>query len=483
MGLAGADLRRTAADEESRIMKTMVLTPTLAIMVMLASPAAKADLYAAEAAADADDFVRAFELFRELAELGHARAQEYLAVMYVNGEGVKRDNVLGYAWAAIVKEQGGGEAAAGIIAQLDPHLNAAARDRVAELKARFGKAALQERLLPKPYVPEVAGRRYCAMRVAVDPNTFYPRDAKLRGISGSVIVDTTVAPDGRARNVRVWNSLPARVFDNAGRRVALSNVYRPPIENGVAVPCRIRFKVVFGIRDAGSKDASAEQQKVLSEVRTRAQAGDPNSQVTYGLALEMHVGMGIGNELPMDWFVKAAQGGVPTAQYLVGRHLLAAADGGAEPDDRKGIRWLQMAADAGQVDAQTLLATHLLRKDSVNSAGKAQDLLDKAAASGHRDAMFNLAGLLATGPDAARRDPRRALALLEQVKDEFDFDPAFFEVSAAAHAMLGDFTQAQADQKSAVRRAQKFGWNPKDQLARLESYAASKTWTGNLFAF
>ena len=47
--------------------------------------------------------------------------------MYVNGEGVKRDNVLGYAWAAIAKESGGGAAAAGILAQLEPHLNAAAR--------------------------------------------------------------------------------------------------------------------------------------------------------------------------------------------------------------------------------------------------------------------------------------------------------------------------------------------------------------------
>ena len=53
--------------------------------------------------------------------------------MYVNGEGVKRDNVLGYAWAAIAQENGGGEAAAGIIAQLEPHLNAAARGRVAEV--------------------------------------------------------------------------------------------------------------------------------------------------------------------------------------------------------------------------------------------------------------------------------------------------------------------------------------------------------------
>src|SRR5688572_482446 len=135
-----------------------------ASLAMVGSPEAEADLHAAQAAADAKDFARAFELFRELAELGHPGAQENLAVMYVNGEGVKRDNVLGYAWAAIAKEGGGGAAAAGILAQLEPHLNAAARSRVAEVQARFGKAALQERLLPKPYVPGTVGKRPCGMR-------------------------------------------------------------------------------------------------------------------------------------------------------------------------------------------------------------------------------------------------------------------------------------------------------------------------------
>ena len=106
--------------------------------------------------------------------------------MYVNGEGVKRDNVLGYAWAAIAKEGGGGEAAAGIIAQLEPHLNAAARSRVAEVQARFGKAALQERLLPKPYDPAAKSKRVCTVRVPANPDAFYPRDAKRQGISGSV---------------------------------------------------------------------------------------------------------------------------------------------------------------------------------------------------------------------------------------------------------------------------------------------------------
>jgi uncharacterized protein len=449
------------------------------------SGAARADLYAAATAAENKDLARAFELYRELAELGHAESQEMIAAMYVNGEGVKRDNVLGYAWAALAKENGGGETAKSIIGQLEPHLNAAARARVAELQDRFGKAALQERLLPKTYAPGTVGKRRCSMRSAADPDAFFPLDLKRRGVSGSVLVEAAVAPDGRARNVRALYSLPVGAFDEAGRRVALSNVYTPPVENGVALACTIRFKVNFSIRNEdGSVAAHAEQLKNLAELRAKANAGDPQSQFTYGLMLEMlRSDLNVDKERPTEWYLKAAQAGIPSAQYLVGRQVLSAAEAGLEADDSKALTWLQMAADAGQADAQTLLASYLMRKNFGDSAGKAQDLLDKAAASGHRDGRFYLAGLLAAGPDAARRDPRRSLELLEQVKGELDFDPTFFEVRAAAHAELGNFSQAQKDQKTALQMARKLGWDAGNQQSRLDSYSASKAWTGNLFAY
>src|SRR6185295_14256446 len=94
---------------------------TLLIGAILAPIPAWADLYSAMAAAEKQDYAGAFEQFRELAEMGHPVAQENLAVMYVNGEGVKRDNVLGYAWAAISLENGGGDGAKSIVAQLEPH--------------------------------------------------------------------------------------------------------------------------------------------------------------------------------------------------------------------------------------------------------------------------------------------------------------------------------------------------------------------------
>ena len=462
----------------------------LALLTFLMPVTSRADLYSASAAAEKKDFVRAFELYRELAEIGHSEAQENLAVMYVSGEGVKRDNVLGYAWAAIALENGGGEAAKGIVAQLEPHLNPAARSRIAEVQSQFGKAALQERLLPTlptspmPIRPGAPDSHLCQMRSPANPDTYYPYDAKIQMISGTVMVEATVAPDGRARNARVWYSLPAKVFDESGRRVAMNNVYTPPRENGVPVACTIRFKVRFRVTYASGGGGDDEQKKVLADVRAKAESGDPRSQLTYGLLLEMRDDMNTKAEYTIAWFLKAAQGGVPSAQYLVGMHTLAssALAGQGKPD--KGLTWLQMAANSGQSDAQVALANYLLRnKPDADTFAKALELLEKAAATDNRDGKYFLAALLATGEDAARRNPKRALELIATMKDEFEFDPTFFEIRAAAEAMLGEFEAAQKNQKAAIRQARKHGWNIDDQQARLASYEASKTWSGNLFAY
>jgi TonB family protein len=456
----------------------------LGLLTILMPVISRADLYSASAAAEKKDFARAFELYGELAQIGLPEAQENLAVMYVNGEGVKRDNVLGYAWAAIALENGGGEAAKGIVAQLEPHLTTAARSRVAEVQARFGKASLEERLLPKVYVPGMHAGKQCEMRVPANPDTYYPYDAKIQMVSGTVMVEATVAPDGRARNARVWYSLPAKVFDEAGRRVAMNNIYTPPRENGVPVTCTMRFKVRFRVTYGNGGGGDDEQKKVLADVRTKAESGDPRSQLTYGLLLDMRDDMNVSHERPLSWFLKSAQAGVATAQYLVGMNCLAAAPWAGENESTKGLAWLQMAVDAGQIDAQVAMANYLLRSQpGADSFSKALGLVEKAAASDSRDGKYYLAALLATGEDAARRDPKRALELISTMKDEFEFDPTFYEIRAAAEAMLGDFEAAQKDQKTAVSRARKYGWNLADQQARLASYQASKPWTGNLFAY
>src|SRR5262245_21958637 len=94
---------------------------TLACIAMVLAAPVRADVYDACRAYGQKDFPRAFEKFRELAELGQVESQEFLVDMYVRGEGTERNNVLAYAWAKIAKENGSKNAHL-VIDQLEPHL-------------------------------------------------------------------------------------------------------------------------------------------------------------------------------------------------------------------------------------------------------------------------------------------------------------------------------------------------------------------------
>jgi len=157
------------------------------VIALILSAAAQADLAAAQKAYAAKDFATAFELYREIAELGNVAAQENIAAMYVDGEGVRRNNTIGFAWALIARENGGSAAMQNIIQQLQPHLDDAARARVKEITDLYGKAALENRLLPAPRrAPAKPSPDGCAMTRPVDPHEYYPPEAASAKISGSV---------------------------------------------------------------------------------------------------------------------------------------------------------------------------------------------------------------------------------------------------------------------------------------------------------
>ena len=459
-------------------MRRIIGWRALLLCVVLAPLPASADLYQAAAAVEKQDLARAFELYRELAEMGQPVAQENLAVMYVNGEGVKRDNVLGYAWAVMAVENGSGDVAKGIVEQLTPYLNDAARARVAELQAKFGKEALEKTLLPlrrnpadHPELPE------CRIVQVANPDHYYPNDARQRGVMGDTLVELLIFGDGHAHDPRSSHSYPPDVFSAAGRNVSLHNRATPKLVNGVAVPCSIKIKVKFSIRTADwftTKDELIDQ---IAPIREKANRGDPIAQLAYAIVIENRSDLAGKDDLPLWWYLKAAQAGIPAAQQIVGVQLLPA-------EEAKGLFWLNKAAAAGNPEAQLGLANYYMRKlpDSAALAA-AVDWFRKAVEGGSRDARFYFAALLATGPDAALRDPTRALDLIEQAKSDYGTNPIWFEIRAAAWAMSGDFVKAQKEQDAAVRAAKKLGWNTAPQQGRLADYIAKKSWSGDLFAF
>ena len=466
--------------------KHLIWVALAALTGLAGVPDARADLYQAAAALESRDLPRAFSLYRELAELGHAGAQENLAIMYVNGEGVARDNILGYAWAKLSIENGGGEAAKAIVSQLEPLLKDSSRARAEQLRAQFGRDALLKQILPvekpTPGIPATpSGEKACTMVAPANPDDYYPPEAKRLGVSGSVLVQALVQPDGSARNPRVWYSYPIGAFDAPGRAVALASHYSAKTENGVRVPCSLLFKVKFRMK-GGGPSVEDTNRKAVAEFKAKAMAGDPEAQIAYGVVLSMLTEFNKDNENPDAWFVKAAQAGIPAAQYLVGMRLLH--DGWYLRDEAKGRFWLERAANSGSSDAQMVLASYLLRADA-DAATRSQgfDWMQRAAGTRNYEAKFLFASLLVSWPDASRRDPGRALELLKDAKISFDYDPAYFEIRAAALAAQGDFKAAKSAQENAVRRARNLKWETTRQQARLDAYSRGQPGEGELIPF
>ena len=259
------------------------------------------------------------------------------------------------------------------------------------------------------------------MKASADPDVYYPTEARRQGISGEVLVEARVAADGSVRLPRARYSVPTDIFEEPGRAVALHSKFTPAMENGVFVPCTMRFKVKFSIKGSNLDKPGAAALRVVEEFRDKALKGDPNSQLTYGLISSMRPEFRSSLEGDTWWFMKAAQAGVPAAQYLVGAQL---ADNGNPQDHPKGIRWLEMGAKGGSGGAMTVLASYLLAAGrSTESHAQGFEWLQRATATSHREGKFLFAALLVSWPDDTRRDPKRALALIDEVGEAFDYDP------------------------------------------------------------
>jgi uncharacterized protein len=446
---------------------------------LMSAAVAHADLSGAQKAYAARDFPLAFQLFQEIAQLGNLTGQENVAAMYVDGEGVARDNVLGFAWATIARENGGNAATQNIIDQLQPHLDDKARARIKAVTDQFGKAALAERLLPAKVETQIPPPgENCRMTKPANPDDSYPDEAKRQGISGTVYVTANIGADGRAHHPYVMYSVPEKVLDDAARMNAFATEFAPKRINGAVVPCRFRYLVKY--RGFGSAPAAA-MDDALIKMRKFAEAGDPLGQVMYALLLMDRPNSMSSGDSQWNWFLKAAQAGVPFAQYVIGVGLAAEGSTLPETEQVKGFAWLKLAAAAGQPDAKYALANYTL----IHEADGKQDpvvfaWLEDAVKAGHRDATLTLAALLAVGPDTSRRDPARAIALLQSSKWNYGFDPTAQEIIAAAHAQASRFDEATKAQKAALKLAKGYGWDVAPLEERLSRYQSGTAWTGNL---
>ena len=249
----------------------------------------------------------------------------------------------------------------------------------------------------------------CSMRAPADPDYFYPDEAKRKMISGTVLVEATVAPDGRARNPRVWYSLPADVFDEAGRRVAIAQPLRAARENGVAVACTIRFKVRFTIAAADRAAATtAKQKKVLAEAQDKG--GGSEIQLATDVWARARNAPGLERRTRRSLDRLVAQGGAGRPSGGAVSRRCASTLFRPRESQRRAFSGCRLAADAGQADAQASLANYLLRNSPMRRrSAKRRTCSRRRRQSGNRDGKFLSRGVAGHRAGCRRRDPKRAL--------------------------------------------------------------------------
>lgn len=456
---------------------------------------AHADLYAASRDYKKGEYARAFHEFLALARLGQPLAQFDVAYMYAQGQGTRQSAIHAYAWAKLAAQNGQARAVT-LARQLRPTLALAPGSRrVARwITAPYTPAALARRLLPQSHLSPAARRAYRAKIRACRPVRTYkpdfPLQAKWNGEQWGLIETFTVFPDGTARLPHVLFQLPVsaqhRQFDALARESVLRSRFARRPAGSAPVTCSLAYRfVMWGLRASDYPGLES----YLYRVKRDAQAGDPNSELNYGLLL-----MGGLPQLHMDrhaalsWFVKAAQAGLPLAQFETGAGLLMGvglAGWGNTWDTAKGLRWLHLAVAQREPHAEVLLAEWQLRgKPSLATVRQAVQWLSEAAAQGNRFARLYLAALLAASPQPAIRDPQRALLLEKQAdEDSLGVDPTGVEIRAAALAAAGHFMRAVKDERRAIERARRLRWNLAPLQQRLARYQAHQSWYGNLLSY
>lgn len=450
----------------------------LLCLAAAASGAAHADLLSAQQSFKQGDYEKAFNEYRDLAQLGQPTAQYNLAVMYARGLGIQQSDLNAYAWASLAGDNGdsnGKRLAEKLRQDLVPGTEKIAED----VRRQYGQQALDERLMPKierDPLPDKPENSRCRSVHTEFPT--YPASALDNGKEGIVYAEFSVHADGSARNPRIIYALPAGLFEAAVRDSLLHTRYPKGSADALPVHCG----AIYDFFNRTIQGDALQLKYVLSKARISAEAGDPSSELLYGMLLA-----GLGDQKTsrsdaLPWFLKAAQAGSPVGQYQVGYGLLKG--WGCHCDENKGAEWLRRAAQQDQPDAQVALAEYSLRgKPDEESVKRAKMWLERAAASGSWDGKLYLAALLAAAPYSDVRDASAASWLIDEVFAGVKDDPTASEIRAAAAANSGDFDKAVKVENKALDQAWHLAWDLTPLRERLAHYRAHQPWYGDLLGF
>jgi TPR repeat protein len=410
------------------------LHAAMLLLFALAQPAG-ASLDDAHAAWRNSQYERAVTLFRRYARLGSPVARYNLAMALLAGRGVPRDVPEGYAWLDLAAAQGDAQSATRrdrVLAELVTD-EAAARARAAQLRERYGPAALAARLDPVPRPDAGDAPRFRWPRGPV--GTLLERTFPLP-CEGSMYFDFTVDARGRVHDV-AGRAFPLDGADNVacvdGRfAITAARVQTLRFDSGPGGVGGGAFVFQLQLSSYG-RDRSF---RLSSPVGDLARARDGNGPAQFALALQLLSGFGV------------------------------------QRDEAKADRWLRLAEAEGVRQVHLVHGILALRAGDSRAAAAA---FRKGDAAGDIAARRRLAWLAATSADPEARDPALALALVARLPYRA-LDLEAYDIRAAALARAGRFAEAVEVLQAALAQVD-YGGDHDDVRLRLVGYRRGEPYT------
>ncbi len=422
------------------------------------------------------DYKTALPIFERLAELGHHNAQFNVGVMYLNGQGVEKDEAKAYAWFSLAAESGEQEwnDVRDKVFKIIPSSQKTKADNLEQiLRKDYGQEALNMSLIPELTEP---GIEYCKIEKTKWDDPVYPRTALLEGKQGWVDFAYTVTKYGDVKDFAIVESIPKGEFVRAAVKTIRTFKYDPPLVNDVNVEVHgVGQRIQYTLTGERTEAYAEKLHKYSVELLEKAESEDPVSQYAYGYVMATHPDLQMSNREAYEWYLKAAQGGFAPAQYAIGRGLMYGI--GCEFDYSKSIEWLTKSAKSDYPYAQVLLGRNLLSLgNDMEKLKQGLFWLEKAADNDFVVAKMTLAWTYATHYDKTLHNPTKALELANSTYEDYYDQVTAYETLAAAYAANDEFKKAVKYQKKAFKKAKRLDWNLEDISNRLAAYKNGKPW-------
>ncbi len=401
----------------------------IAVLLAACAPAA-ADMAAAHAAWRDSRHAEAFGLFRRYARLGSPTARYNVAMALLEGRVHARDVAEGHSWLDLAAAQGDAPSAARrdrVIASLSPADAAGARERAAALRARYGPAALANRLVPVPRTDVQPPARFASRQSHL--NAVIERSFP-RSCAGGMVFEFSIDALGHVRDVLAAPYRHSTADD-------LSCVQQR-LPKAAARVQQLRFEGDDGAIPEG--DAFYFQLELVAIDRDRrmrmilphgdlALARDGNVHAQFGLALQLLFGVSV------------------------------------QRDEEKARRWLQLALAEGSTRVHYVVGIRALQRGDEAAALAAFRKGDEA---GDVPSRRRLAWLAATTPDAVLRSPALAVEVSARIAlGALDIEA--HDIRAAALASAGRHGEAAEILRAALANMD-FGGDYDAIRARMAAY-------------